>query len=119
MLVCVSEYEALVHVGCMSEAVDWHMSPACLAGAATALQGGMGAEGIKGLESRAFLVLANMEENLRTLANDLPVAPGDPWARERVRLAAETIAVRLNELKSCMDDREDAAAASESAALLS
>ncbi len=59
-----------------------------------------------------------MERHLRALAADLRAAPGDPRAGERVVVAFDAITLRLKELSDRMDDGEDAAAVSDSAALL-
>ncbi len=59
-----------------------------------------------------------MERHLRALDADLPAAPGDPQASLRIMVAFNALSLRLNELITQMNDREDAAAVSEFAALL-
>ncbi len=53
--------------------------------------------------SRLLLVLKNMDRHLRTLTADLPAAPGDPRAGERVVLACEAISLRLKEIADRME----------------
>lgn len=107
-------FEALAHVGCNR----------CREAGATLHDQHAGwsrrcarKRGRKHLAS-VFLLVANMERHLRTLAADLPAAPGDLPAGGRVVLACQAIILRLNELKMRMVDEEDAAAVSECAALL-